>query len=132
MAQKIPVRGVGQIVQSDGVDLLDRVGPEGMDAGSRRKTPSLPKSNCRSQQAAPDLIFFDGFEQGFEIALAKAVIALALDEFEEDRPDQGFRKDLKQDARFAAADHAFAVDQGMASCRAWRIGSNAGSRKSAT
>ena len=50
------------------------------------------------------MVTFHAFEQGLEIAFAKAVlvIALALDELEEDRADLRLRKDLHQQARFAA------------------------------
>ena len=34
------------------------------------------------------------FEQGLEIALAKAVVTLALDELKEDRADRGFAEPL--------------------------------------
>src|SRR5258706_1336003 len=40
------------------------------------------------QHAPADLVFLDRFKQCLEIALAKAIVALALDEFEEDRPDR--------------------------------------------
>src|SRR5882757_4737598 len=63
------------------------------------------------QHAAPDLILLDRFEQRLEIALAETVVALALDELEEDRPDGVGRKDLQQHLGLAAFDHAFAVDQ---------------------
>ncbi len=48
----------------------------------------------RFQHPALDLILFDAFEQRAEIALTEAVIALALDEFKEDRPDHRTREDL--------------------------------------
>lgn len=41
------------------------------------------------ENTACDLVGLDRFEQGFEIPFAEAIIALALDEFEEDRPDHG-------------------------------------------
>lgn len=44
---------------------------------------------CRLQQATPDLVFFDRFKKGLEVALAKTVVAFALDEFEEDRAYDG-------------------------------------------
>jgi hypothetical protein len=40
-----------------------------------------------ADDAAPNLIGLDRFKQRLEIALAEAFIALALDEFEKDRPD---------------------------------------------
>src|ERR1700719_5224462 len=63
------------------------------------------------QHAAPDLILLDRFEQRLEIALAKTVVALALDELEEDRPDRVGREDLQQHLGVATVDHALAVDQ---------------------
>src|SRR3981189_3315778 len=63
------------------------------------------------QHAAANLIFLDRFEQRLEIALAKAIVALALDEFEEDRPDPIRRKYLQQQLGVAALDDAFAIDQ---------------------
>ncbi len=60
---------------------------------------------CRSgvdrDHAASDLIQLDAFEQGLEIAVAKAFIALALDDLEEDRADHILGEDLEQDALFA-------------------------------
>src|SRR5262249_40921204 len=50
------------------------------------------------QDAAADLVEFDTFEQGFEIALAKAFVALALDELEEDRPERVLGEDLQEQA----------------------------------
>src|SRR5204862_2780444 len=46
-----------------------------------------------------------------EIALAESVVALALNELEEDRPDRIGRENLQQHFCVAAVDHAFAVDQ---------------------
>jgi len=57
------------------------------------------------------LIGLDAFKERFEIALAKSVIAFALDELKEDRTDDGLREDLQQDAGFAAIHDTFAVDQ---------------------
>src|SRR5437763_3965794 len=48
------------------------------------------------QHAAPDLIELDRFEQRTEVAFAEALITLALDDLEEDRPDDGGREDLEQ------------------------------------
>src|SRR5690349_9019180 len=48
------------------------------------------------ENAAGDLILFDGFEQGAEIALAEPLIALALNDLEEDGADDGLGKDLQQ------------------------------------
>src|SRR6202000_1628894 len=53
----------------------------------------------------------DRFEQGLEVAFAEPVVALALDELEEDRADRIGGKDLQQHLGLAAIDHALAVDQ---------------------
>ena len=45
-------------------------------------------SGVDGDHAAADLIELDGFEQGLEIAVGKALIALALDDFEEDRAER--------------------------------------------
>ena len=67
--------------------------------GSKPSTrfPPLPSPNAARllrrlhlEHAAADLVFLDRFEQRPEIALAKSFVALALDEFEEDRADHGF------------------------------------------
>src|SRR5260370_25578093 len=63
------------------------------------------------QHAAADLVFLDRFEQRLEIALAETVVALALDEFEKDRPDRVRRKNLQQHFGEAAIDDTLAVDQ---------------------
>ena len=42
----------------------------------------------RFEDSTADLIFFDRDEERSEVALAKSLIALALNEFEEDRADQ--------------------------------------------
>src|SRR5258708_40297556 len=63
------------------------------------------------QHAAADLVFLDRFEQRFEVAFAETIVALALDELEEDRPDGVGGKDLQQHLGMAALDHALAVDQ---------------------
>src|SRR5258708_38940941 len=63
------------------------------------------------QHAPANLILLDRFEQRLEIAFAKTVVTLALDELEEDRPDRLRRKNLQQHLCAAAIDHALAVDQ---------------------
>lgn len=60
-----------------------------------------------SDHAAANLVFLDGLEQGLEIALAEALVALALDDLEEDRADHRVGEDLQQDAVVARG----AVDQ---------------------
>src|SRR5260221_7109392 len=50
------------------------------------------------QHAAADLVEFDRFEESLEIALAEPLIALALDDLEEDRADHRLGEDLQQQA----------------------------------
>jgi hypothetical protein len=52
----------------------------------------------RSDHAAAHLIELDRFEQRLEIALAEALVALALDDLEEYRPENIGREDLQQNA----------------------------------
>src|SRR3954465_12858720 len=52
----------------------------------------------RREDAAADLVELDRFEQGLEIALAEAFIALALDDLEEDRADHVLGEDLEEQA----------------------------------
>src|SRR6202022_1298406 len=63
------------------------------------------------QHTAANLVFLDRFEQRLEVAFAEAVVALALDELEEDRPEGVGGKDLPQHLGVAAFDPPFAVDQ---------------------
>src|SRR5262245_3746623 len=67
--------------------------------------------NARRDHTAAQLILFYRFKQRTEVALAKAFIALPLDELEEDRADDGAREDLQQHLGLAAADDALAIDQ---------------------
>src|SRR5271154_225574 len=69
------------------------------------------QSRLRGQHAAPDLVLFNRLEQRLEVPFAEAVVALALDELEEDRPDHGLGENLQQDFGSAAFDDALAVDQ---------------------
>ena len=48
------------------------------------------------QHAAADLVELDRFEQRAEVALAEALVALALDDLEEDRADHRLGEDLQQ------------------------------------
>src|SRR3984957_3908708 len=68
-------------------------------------------SFSRRQYAAPDLVLLDRLKQSAEIALAEAFVALALDEFEEDRADRIGREDLQKNLGFAAIDDALAIDE---------------------
>ncbi len=58
--------------------------------------------SIRRQHAALDLVALDGFEQRLEVAFAKAVVTLALDELEEHRPHQGGGEYLQQQPTLAA------------------------------
>src|SRR5262245_55495734 len=57
----------------------------------------------RLQRAAADLVELHRLEQRLEVALAEALVALALDELEEDRPDHRLGEDLEQQASGTAA-----------------------------
>src|SRR5512146_1304340 len=50
------------------------------------------------EDAAADLVELDRLEQGLEVALAEAFVALALDQLEEDRADHVLGEDLQQQA----------------------------------
>src|SRR4051794_15062688 len=60
--------------------------------------PRLSGNLCsvRTQHAAADLVALDRLEQRAEIAFAEPVIALALDDLEKNRADDGFGEDLQQ------------------------------------
>jgi hypothetical protein len=70
----------------------------------------------RGDHAAPDLIELDRFEQGFEIALAEALIALALDDLEEDRPDHVLGEDLQQQALARLGDPSIRMRRSRIAC----------------
>src|SRR5713101_7955482 len=65
----------------------------------------------RREDPAPNLVFLDRLEQRLEISLTEAVVALPLDELEEDRADHGLGENLQQDLRFTAVDHSLAVNE---------------------
>ena len=79
--------------------------------GGTASSPPALALCCRLKHAPPDLIFLNGLKQGAEITLAKAIVAFALDEFEEHRPDHVGREDLQQRTDMRAAGNDFAVDQ---------------------
>src|SRR3954467_1250121 len=57
--------------------------------------------SCRardSNDTPADLVEFDGLEQCLEIAFAETLVALALDDLEENRPDHVGGEDLQKDA----------------------------------
>jgi hypothetical protein len=47
------------------------------------------------QHTAANLIQFNALEQSPEVALSKALVALALNDLEEDRPNHCLREDLQ-------------------------------------
>jgi hypothetical protein len=63
------------------------------------------------EHAAPDLVELDAFEQRLEVAVAKALVALALDELEEDGPELVLAEDLQQQLAGHAVDQDLAVFQ---------------------
>src|SRR4030088_876879 len=73
------------------------------------------------QYAPANLILLDRFEQRLEIALAESIVALALDEFEEDRPDRVRRENLQQHFCLAAVDDALAVNENPVALQAREI-----------
>src|SRR5690606_19733398 len=87
------------------------------DAGARSCCIASPAS----EHAAAHLVALDALEQRLEVAFAEALVALALDDLEEDRADRvlgedlqqlalaGFRIGIDQDAVAAQAVHVFAV-----------------------
>src|SRR3569832_342663 len=74
---------------------------------ARTKTPNssrpvIPQSSLLSgldlDHAATDLVQLDGVEQGLEVALAERLVALALDDLEENRAEQVAGEYLQQEA----------------------------------
>src|SRR5579872_5890628 len=63
-----------------------------------RMTRAALRTSLPGQHAAADLVELDGFEQGLEVALSEALVALALDDLEEDRADHVLGEDLQQQA----------------------------------
>ncbi len=57
---------------------------------------SLSSQSVGGQDTTTHLVTFDRLEQRLEVALAKPIVAFALDEFEEHWAHQGFREDLQQ------------------------------------
>src|SRR2546428_3705410 len=68
--------------------------------GNRALTPIL---GCRFQNAAAYLVELHRLEQRLEVALAEALVALPLDDLEEDRADGGLGEDLQQQPAARAA-----------------------------
>jgi hypothetical protein len=69
---------------------------KGRDRDSATATQRRTSAAGRVQDAASDLILFDRFEQGLEVAFTETVIALSLDKLEEDGPDCRPAKALQQ------------------------------------
>ncbi len=63
------------------------------------------------EQSASKLVFSIELEKRLEVTFPETIVALALDELEKDRADDGFREDLEQNSRLAAVHDALAVDQ---------------------
>ena len=72
-----------------------------LNAKIPESAPNLPILNrspmaLALQNAAPNLVQFDAFKQGFEIAFAKALVSFSLDKLKKDRPHGILAKDLQQ------------------------------------
>src|SRR3954471_5933687 len=67
----------------------------------------------RRDDAAADLVELDRLEQSLEIALAEALVALALDDLEEDRADHILGEDLEEEA-FAGLGRSVDQDAALA------------------
>src|SRR5690606_22146768 len=82
--------------------------------GRWRRPGSRWRCPCRRstlQHAATHLLELDRFEQGLEVAFAEALVALALDELEEDRPELVLREDLQQQVARRPVDQDLALLQ---------------------
>src|SRR6218665_3725420 len=79
-------------------------------AGIRSGSPSVASL---AEHATAHLVEFHALEQRFEVAVGKAVVALALYELEEDRAEQVFAEDLQQQFAGAAVDHDLALLEGL-------------------
>src|SRR6185436_21166077 len=98
-------------------------GPSARAAGSSGRAAGLPsqlrwRTCCRSrtgtsfvQHATAHLVEFHRFEQRLEVAFAEALVALPLDELEEDRPELVFAEDLQQQLAGLAVDQDLALLQ---------------------
>src|SRR4029453_16460402 len=73
------------------------------------------------QHAAADLVELDRFEEGAEVAFAEALVALALDDLEEDRADDRLGEDLQQQAAVAGLRLGRAVDQDAVAVEAHEV-----------
>src|SRR5579871_6595224 len=64
---------------------------------------AAPNRRALSDHSAALLIELDRLEQSLEVALAETLVALSLDELEEDRSDRVLGEDLQQDAALETA-----------------------------
>src|SRR5690242_7848520 len=73
----------------------------------------VPRVSAASLSNGPacDLLGLDRFEQRAEVAFAEALVALPLDDLEEDRPDHGLGEDLQQLVLAPLLVDALAVDE---------------------
>ena len=72
-------------IPSQGLRFLDGVASASRSLGLR----------LGSEDATADLVAFDRFEEGAEIAFAKALVTFALNNLEKDRTDHGLGEDLQ-------------------------------------
>jgi hypothetical protein len=86
----------------------------------------VPLSSLDLDHAAADLVELDALEQGLEVAVAEALVALALDDLEEDRAEQVLGEDLQQQALLAD----IAVEQDAVLAQALQVLAVAGTRLS--
>src|SRR5436190_10912192 len=77
--------------------------------------------NSGSHHPSGYLVGFYGFEQRAEIALAESLVALPLDDLEEDRADDGLGEDLQQLVLVVVLVHALAVDEDLVALQAREV-----------
>src|SRR5262249_27558784 len=105
----------------------DRGSPRPRCRRVRLPAASRPSWLCSFREhAAADLIELDRFEKGAKVALAEAVVALALDDLEEDRADHRVGEDLQE---HAAAARRRAIDQDAIALEAREILAVAGNAR---
>src|SRR5437899_1968206 len=117
------VRSAQNTEESTSCTLSIKIEPD-----TRGTSPGMTVNDCAAtdlsgrvphlQHTPANLILLDRLEQRLEITLAESIIALALDEFEENRPDRVRRKDLQQHLGVAAVDDALTVDQNAVALQA--------------
>src|SRR3954469_13522472 len=73
---------------------------------------TVPNLRGGFEHTAAHLVELHRFEEGAEVAFAEAFVAFALDDLEEDRPDEGLSEDLQEEpARGIAVDEDAALLQ---------------------